>query len=147
VRVVLDRATDCARSRCCVQRGVPDAAWRVLLGEAVSGCRCATALDGTRPARASGCARSPGGGAGQRRISTCRARPRWRVGKRVWLHALDVLVALRRSWPEEPWTVSSRSCACLPLLEATGAARHPGAFRLANLAPFFRALAASFESG
>jgi ATP-dependent helicase/nuclease subunit A len=63
------------------------------------------------------------------------------------LHALDVLVALRRSWLADPVDAFIEKLRVLPLLEATEAARHPGAFRLANLARFFRELAASLASG
>jgi ATP-dependent exoDNAse (exonuclease V) beta subunit len=62
------------------------------------------------------------------------------------LHALDVLVALRRSWLGEPIDRFIEKLRVLPLLEATEAARYPGAFRLANLARFFRELSASLEA-
>jgi ATP-dependent helicase/nuclease subunit A len=63
------------------------------------------------------------------------------------LHALDVLIALRRSWLEEPVDRFIEKLRVLPLLEATEAGRYPGAFRLANLGRFFRELALSLETG
>jgi ATP-dependent helicase/nuclease subunit A len=63
------------------------------------------------------------------------------------LHALDVLIALRHSWLEESVDRFIEKLRVLPLLEATEAARYPGAFRLANLGRFFRELAASLETG
>ncbi len=63
------------------------------------------------------------------------------------LHALDVLVALRRAWLEEPVDRFIEKLRVLPLLEATEAARYLGAFRLANLGRFFRELALSLETG
>ncbi len=62
------------------------------------------------------------------------------------LHALDVLVALRRSWLDESVDTFVEKLRVLPLLEATEAARYPGAFRLANLGRFFRELAVSLET-
>ncbi len=63
------------------------------------------------------------------------------------LHALDVVIALRRSWLAEPVDRFIEKLRVLPLLEATEAGRYPGAFRLANLGRFFRELAASVETG
>ena len=63
------------------------------------------------------------------------------------LHALDVLIALRRSWLEQSVDRFIENLRVLPLLEATEAGRYPGAFRLANLGRFFRELAASLETG
>jgi ATP-dependent helicase/nuclease subunit A len=124
--------------------GVPDAAWRTLWDEKFPDA-VRDALDGRDGARGR-----------LREIAAVAARATadldvpglaslagWEANL---LHALEVLVALRRSWLGEPIDRFIEKLRVLPLLEATEAARYPGAFRLANLARFFRELAASLEA-
>jgi ATP-dependent helicase/nuclease subunit A len=61
----------------------------------------------------------------------------WELGL---LHALEVLLALRRSFESESAERFVERLRLLPLLEATEAARFLGAWRLANLERFFREL-------
>jgi ATP-dependent helicase/nuclease subunit A len=61
------------------------------------------------------------------------------------MHAVEVLAALRRVFETESIDRFVEALRVLTLSEATAAARHPGAFRVANLARFFRELQASLE--
>lgn len=68
-----------------------------------------------------------------------------------WEHALEsaveVLARLRQSFRCEPGDVFVERVRALSLLEATEAARHQGAYRLANLQRFFRGLALALADG
>lgn len=61
------------------------------------------------------------------------------------LHAVDVLVSLRRVFETGSVDRFVEALRVQTLCEATAAARHPGKFRLANLARFFRELQALLE--
>jgi ATP-dependent exoDNAse (exonuclease V) beta subunit len=123
--------------------GVPDAAWRPLwdrgLPQAVRG-----ALDGEAGARErlhalvreAAAAVRPDAAPGLDQLAG------WDASL---LHALDVLVALRRSFETEPAEPFLEKLRTLPLLDATEGARFLGAWRLANLDRFFRELGALLE--
>lgn len=61
------------------------------------------------------------------------------------VHAVEVLASLRRVFETESIDRFLEALRVRTLCESTAAARHPGAFRLANLARFFRELQASLE--
>jgi ATP-dependent helicase/nuclease subunit A len=63
------------------------------------------------------------------------------------LAAVEQLAALRESFMSEPADLFCERLRRLFLVEATAAARHLGAYRLANLDRFFRELLAAFETG
>jgi len=146
VRVVLDPSDQIAQVAVLRSAwvGVPDAAWRTLWAEKFPDA-LRDALDGRAGARER--LREIAAAAA---LTTADLDVPGLASLTGWeaslLHALDVLLALRRSWLEEPVDCFIEKLRVLPLLEATEAARYPGAFRLANLARFFRELAASFES-
>jgi ATP-dependent helicase/nuclease subunit A len=125
--------------------GVPDAAWRPLW-DAHFPDALRDALDGVAGARArlDAIATDVAHAVATLEVPGLASIAGWEASL---LHALEVLIALRRSWIEEPVDAFIEKLRVLPLLEATEAARHPGAFRLANLARFFRELAVSLESG
>ena len=145
VRVVLDPSDQIAQVAVLRSAwvGVPDAAWRVLWAKRFPDA-LRDALDGRAGARERlrEIAAAAALATADLDVPGLAALAGWEASL---LHALDVLVALRRSWLEEPVDRFIERLRVLPLLEATEAARHPGAFRLANLARFFRELAASFE--
>jgi len=123
--------------------GVPDAAWRPLWGRRFPDA-VRLALDGHEGARA------PLVDAVRAAAAEVRGQPipglerldGWEAGL---IHALDVLVALRRSFESDPAECFVERLRTLPLLDAVEAARPLGAWRLANLDRFFRELGAALE--
>jgi ATP-dependent exoDNAse (exonuclease V) beta subunit len=146
VRVVLDPSDQIAQVAVLRSAwvGVPDAAWRTLWAEKFPDA-LRDALDGRAGARERlhEIAAAAALATADLDVPGLASLMGWEASL---LHALDVLLALRRSWLEEPVDRFIEKLRVLPLLEAIEAARYPGAFRLANLARFFRELAASFES-
>jgi ATP-dependent helicase/nuclease subunit A len=123
--------------------GVPDAAWAPLWAqefprvarEAIEGVagareRVAAAVDAALRAMPSGDVPGLADLAG------------WELSL---VHAVDVLASLRRVFEREDVDRFVEALRNRTLCEATAAARHPGRFRLANLARFFREVQASLE--
>jgi ATP-dependent helicase/nuclease subunit A len=123
--------------------GVPDAAWRPLWARSLPAV-ARRAIEGDVAAQA----RVAAIGADVEReiagldVPGLAALSGWSASL---AHAVEVLAELRRSFQEESADRFVESLRALPLVEATAAARHPGAFRVANLSRFLRELRALLE--
>ena len=124
--------------------GVPDAALIPLWGAGFP--RLATELSGDEPGRLAELR--------ERVRETALALPPGVPGlervlgwERNLERALAALAALRRSFRTDPGDVFVENLRALLLVEATEAARHQGAYRLANLERFFGQLVAALGSG
>ncbi|RIK91942.1 MAG: hypothetical protein DCC71_24730, partial [Proteobacteria bacterium] len=123
--------------------GVPDAAWRPLWRDGLP--RAASeAIEGgdAALARVREIAAAAAEQVARLAIPGLAALAGWDASL---VHAIEVLRALRRSFASDPVDVFVERLRTWTLLEATEAARHPGAFRVANLARFFRELQGMLE--
>jgi len=124
--------------------GVPDAAWpplwRLHLPDAIR--RLLEGRSGARE-KVAAIARSAAEALREIRVPGLDRLSGWDASL---LHALDVLVALRRSFEHDPAERFIEKLRTLPLLEATEGARFLGAWRLANLDRFLRELGAALEA-
>ena len=123
--------------------GVPDAAWRPLWAAAFPDAVRA-ALDGSPGAREP-LVRAVSAAAGEVRGLEIPGLERLEGWDASLLHALDVLVALRRCFERDPAERLVERLRTLPLLDAVEGARFLGPWRVANLDRFFRELGASLE--
>src|SRR5262249_35511120 len=123
--------------------GVPDAAWRPLWANGFpDGVR--RALDGREGAREP-LVRAVRAAAAEVQGQPIPGLERLDGWEASLIHALDVLVALRRSFEGDPAECFVEKLRTLPLLDAVEAARSLGAWRLANLDRFFRELGTALE--
>ncbi len=123
--------------------GVPDASWRPLWRRGFP-AHARGALEGGSQALAAcaSLAREVEAELAEAPIPGLAALSGW-SGSLV--HGLRILARLRRAWLEDPIDRFVERLTTLPLLEATEAARFPGAYRLANLQRFFRELRIALE--
>jgi ATP-dependent helicase/nuclease subunit A len=122
--------------------GVPDAAWRPLWAHGFPAAARA-AIEGDRDALARVVAMASEAAGAAAGVPGVAALAGW---DRSLVHAIEVLSSLRATYATETSDTFVEALRVRTLVEATEAARHPGAFRVANLARFFRELATALDA-